>query len=120
MIQIQTLKKSNQPCQTCPSTHYPPSSHSPLFTLPPSPHTPHSPPLPPLQHSPPLPPKSNLVNFDLFWKDLIQNVTTFYINNFFAEKSNLIKFDPFWTVLIQKNQKQNSHFHPFCKCDKFF
>jgi len=32
----------------------------------------------------------------------------------------LIKFDPFWTDLIQKNQKQSSHFYPFCKCDNFY
>ena len=51
----------------------------PLLTLPPL-HTSPSP-QPPLLNSPP-PPKSNLVNFDLFWTDSIQNVTTFYINIF--------------------------------------
>ena len=48
------------------------------------------------------------------------NVTTFYSNIFrLVRKSNLIKFDPFWTDLIQNNQKQNSHFYPLWKCDNF-
>ena len=36
-----------------------------------------------------------------------------------SSEIHLIKFDPFWTDLIQKNQKQNSHFYPFCKCGNF-
>ena len=55
---------------------------------------------------------------------LFVNVATFYSNIFWLARnpiwSSLIKFDPFWTDLIQKNQKSNSHFYPFCKCDNFF
>ena len=55
-----------------------------------------------------------VVNFDLFWTDLIQNVTTFYINNFFCWE---IKLDQVWSILDRsdpkKNQKQNDHLHPF-------
>merc|ERR1711894_706955 len=77
--------------------------------------------------------KSTLIKFDPFWTDLIKkiknktaifilsvNVTNFYRNIFrLVRKSSLIQFDPFWTDLLQKNQKQKSHFYPFCKCDKF-
>ena len=34
--------------------------------------------------------------------------------------TSLIKFDSFLTDLIQENQKWNSHFYPFCKCDNFY
>ena len=33
-----------------------------------------------------------------------------------------IQFDQVWSILDRsdpKNQKQNSHFYPFCKCDNF-
>ena len=53
---------------------------------------------------PPPPPKSNLVNFDLFWTDLIQNVTTFYINIFLLRNqiwSSLIHFGQIWSKKIK-------------------
>ena len=54
---------------------------------------------------------------------LFVSVATFYGNIFRLVRnpiwSSLIKFDRFWTDLIQKNQKQNGHFYPFCKCDNF-
>ena len=76
---------------------------------------------------------SSLIHFGRIWSNLIQNkiaifilvvnVTTLYRNIFWLVRNpiwaSLIKFDPFWTDLIQKNPKSNSHFYPFCKCDKF-
>ena len=62
----------------CLSILCPPSSHSPLFNTP-----------LPLLKTPPPPPKSNLVNFDLFWTDSIQNVTTFYINIFLLLRNQI-------------------------------
>ena len=47
------------------------------------------------------------------------NVTTFIVTFLIVEKSNLVNFDPFWTDLIQKNQKSNNHFYPHGKCDNF-
>ena len=41
------------------------------------------------------------------------NVTHFYSNIFRLVRKSI------WSSLIQKNQKQKSHFYPFCKCDKF-
>ena len=76
---------------------------------------------------------SSLNHFGHIWSKKIKNktvifilsvnVTTFYSNIYWLVRnpiwSSLIKSDPFWTDLIQKNQKQNSHFYPFCKCDNF-
>ena len=61
-----------KPCPPPPHTAPPPSSHLP-----------HSPSL----TFPLSPPKSNLMNFDLFWTDLIQNVTTFCINIFWLQRN---------------------------------
>ena len=80
--------------------------------------------------------KSNLIKFDQVWSILERsdpkksktkktililsvNVTTFYSSIF-----RLVR-NPLWLSLIQfgqiwsKDQKQNSHFYPLCKCDKF-
>ena len=67
---------------------------------------------------------SSLIQFDPFWTDLIRSDRKKWKSDdifqwLFHQKSNLIKFDPFWTDLIQRNQKQNSHFYPFCKWDNF-
>ena len=84
--------------------------------LPPHPDPPHTQLPSPLTSStlPFLPHKSNLVNFDLFWTDLIQNWQLFILTFFYCWE---IQFDPFWTDLIQKNKI--TIFYPHGKCDNF-
>ena len=61
-----------------------------------------------------------------FWTDLIQSdqkinrIEMIYFNDYFIRNqiwSSLIHFGQIWS---KKNQKQNSHFYSFFKCNNFF